>query len=339
MLGWAFEFSKVSHPSMLKALRSRVFSPLYPMTMTTSPDDQPRGIPIWMPMISLFTAATSYCWIQEDHLTAIVLAMVVVAGFSGYRMGAAKLAGFFGGAAATIAYAPTWGKMCEPQLAEFCGATGLMSRVVSIGAIGIGLTFAATIVTSLVAGVLLENRPRLEAMNRWIGFLLGGVQGTGIMLLFLGGILMVEPMARERVAARTPDGAFARAVSERVVKVAEQTRESRIGPSVKAYNPFQRIPQLARMQESMQLARDPQKLNRLMDSPQIEQLKQRPAMRRAIDSLTADAEIQQVLRSGKPIDSQAAMALMNNPTIVKLLDEPDFVGEMSKVLAELDMAP
>jgi uncharacterized membrane protein required for colicin V production len=307
--------------------------------MTTTPYDQPQGIPLWVPTIGLFTAAISYFWMQEDYVTSTVVGAVMVAGFSGYRMGAAKFVGLFGGVAAAIAYAPTWGKMCEPKVAELLGSAGLMSRVVSIGAIGMGITLAAVIVVKILARVLLEDRPRLEAMNRWSGFLLGGVQGTGLMLLLLGGMLMVEPMAKERVATSVPGGAFARAVSERIVKVAEQTRESRVGPLVIEYNPFQRVPQLNRMQESMKLARDPQKLNRLMESPQLEELKQRPAMRQAIDSLTADAEIQQVLRSGQPIDSRTAMSLMNNPTIMKLLDEPGFVGEMSKVLAELDSAP
>jgi hypothetical protein len=214
-----------------------------------------------------------------------------------------------------------------------------MSRAVSIGAIGLGITFAAMIAMAIIARVLLEDRPRLEAMNRWTGFLFGGVQGTGVMLLLLGGILMVEPMAKERVAARTSEGAFASAVAERIVDVAGQTRKSRVGPFVMEYNPFQRVPQLARLQESMKVARDPQKLNRLMDSPNLEQLKQRPAMRQAIDSLSADDEIQQVLRSGKPIDTQAAMTLMSNPTIMKLLDEPGFVGEMSEMLNDLELTP
>ncbi|MDA1051114.1 MAG: CvpA family protein [Planctomycetota bacterium] len=307
--------------------------------MTTSPYDQPRGIPLWMPIVGLFTAAISYFWMQEDHVAAAVLAAVMVAGFSGFRMGAAKLTGFLSGAVAAIAYAPSWGKLCEPKIVEFLGTTGLTSRIVSIGAIGIGITCAAMIVMAIVARVLLDDRPRLEAMNRRFGFLLGAVQGTGIVLLLLGGLLTVEPMAKERVASRTVDSTFALAVSERIVKVAEQTRGSQFGPLVVAYNPFQYLPQLAPMQESIKLARDPQKLNQLMESPQIEHLKQRPAMRHAIDSLTADAEIQQVLRSGKPIDYRAARSLMSNPTIMKLLDEPGFVSEITKIMSELDVAP
>lgn len=304
--------------------------------MTTRPHDQPRGLPFWMPAIGLFTAGISYFWIQGDLVTAAVLAVVMVTGFSGYRMGAAKLSGLFAGAAAAIAYAPAWGNVCEPTVAELLGTTGLMTRSVSMGAIGIGIMVAAMIALTITGRVLVEGRPRLEALNRWFGFLLGGVQGMGIMLLLLGGMLIVEPMAQERVAARSADGEFARAVSERIVKIADQTRDSEVGSIVVEYNPFQCVPQLDRMQESMKLARDPQKLNQLMDSPRLEQLKQRPAIRRALDSLSADAEIQQVLHSGKPIDSQIAMSLMNNPAIVKLLDEPDFVGEIFKVLAELD---
>ncbi|HUG70614.1 MAG TPA: CvpA family protein [Pirellulaceae bacterium] len=305
--------------------------------MTTSPHDQPRGITFWMPTIGLFTAGISYFWIQGDLVTAAVLAVVMVTGLSGYRMGAAKLSGLFAGAAAAIAYAPAWGKVCEPTVAELLGTTGLITRSVSMGTIGIGIMVAAMIALTITGRVLVEDRPRLEALNRWFGFLLGGVQGVGIMLLLLGGMLIVEPMAKQRVAARTADGEFAREVSERIVQIADQTRDSEVGSIVVEYNPFQRVPQLDRMQESMKLARDPQKLNQLMDSPRLEQLKQRPAIRRALDSLIADAEIQQVLHSGKPINSQVAMSLMNNPAIVKLLDEPDFVSEISKVLAELEM--
>lgn len=306
---------------------------------TTSPYDRPPGIPLWMPMVGLFAAGISYYWMQEDHVTASVLAAVMVAGFSGYRMGAVKLLGFFGGAATAIAYAPDWGRSYEQQVAEFLGTTGLTSRVVGIGAIGIGITLGTMIGMAIISRVLFEDRPVLESINRWLGFLFGGAQGTGIVLLLLGGILLVEPMAKERVAARTEGSAFAHAVSKRVVKVAAQTRASQVGPTVMEYNPFERIPQLARLREHMKLARDPQRLSRLMESPDFEQLTQRPAMRRAIDTLSSDAEIQQVLRSGEPIDSQTAMTLMSNPTIMKLLDEPEFVGEMSKLLTEFELAP
>ncbi len=290
-------------------------------------------------MVGLFTAGISYCWMQEDYVTASVLAGLMVAGLSGYRMGAVRLAGFFGGFAASIAYAPSWGKMCEPKIAEFLGTTGLMSRVISIGAIGIGITCVAMILMAILARLLLSDRPRLQATNHWFGFLLGGAQGIGIMLLLLGGTQMVEPMAKERVASPTEDGEFAATMSKRIIQIAERTRESKVGPMVVAYNPFQYFPQLSQMQESVKLARDPEKLNRLMESPKIEEMKRRPAMRRAIDSLATDAEIQHVLRAGKPVDMQTAMALMNNPTIMQLLDEPDFVGEMSKMLHELDLAP
>lgn len=306
--------------------------------MTTSPYEEPRGIPLWMPLVGIFTAAISFYWMRDDRVTSAVVAGVMIAGFSGYRMGTVKLAGFFGGAALAITYAPAWGKGCEPKIAEFFGTSGLMSRVLSVGAIGIGITVAAMIVMALLSHMLFSDRPRLEAVNRWTGFLFGGVQGIGIMLLLLGGIFVVEPMAKERVAARMPGGKFAHAVSERVVSVAEMTRNSQVGPFVIEYNPFQLVPQLDQMQDSIQLARDPEKLNQLMQSPKIEELKQQPAMRQALDSLAADAEIQEVLRSGKPMDSTTAMSLMNNPTIMKLLEEPGFIGEMSKVLSDFDLA-
>lgn len=305
--------------------------------MTLDPYDDQRGIPLWMPMVGLFSAGISYFWMKEDHVTASALGIVMIAGLSGYRIGAMRLAGFLGGAAAAVALAPTWGKALEPKIAEFLGTTGLTSRVLSIGTVGIGITIGAMILMAVLSRMVIYDRPGLEALNKWLGFAFGGVQGAGIALMLLGGIMTVEPMAKTRLKSQDGNNALARGVSKRIVEVAAQTRKSQVGPLVATYNPFKHIPQLSGMQRGAQLVRDPQRLNRLIDSPKIEQLKHKPEMRRAMDSLAADAEIQDILRSGKQIDAQAAMSLMSNPTIMKLLDDPSFVGEMSKVLDDFDL--
>ncbi len=305
--------------------------------MTIDPYDDHRGIPLWMPIVGVFTAAISYFWMQEDHVTASAIGIVMIAGFSGYRIGAMRLAGLLGGAAAAVALSPSWGKQLEPKIGEFFGVTGLTSRVLSIGAVGLGITVGAMILMAILSRVIVRDRPRLEALNKWFGFAFGGFQGTGIALLLLGGIMMVEPMAKTRLSSQEDNDTLARSVSKRIAETAAKTRKSQVGPFVAAYNPFTQVPQLSGMQRGATLVRDPQRINRLMESPKLEELKQRPEMRRAMDSLAADTEIQGILRSGKQIDAQAAMSLMNNPTIMKLLDDPSFVGEMSKVLDEFDL--
>ena len=119
--------------------------------MTTNPHDESCGIPLWMPVIGLFTAAISYFWMRGDHVAASVFGAVTISGFSGYRVGAAKLAGFIGGAGIAVAYAPHLGRTYEPQVANFFGTTGLLSRVVSIGIFGLGITIGTVFITAIVA--------------------------------------------------------------------------------------------------------------------------------------------------------------------------------------------
>jgi hypothetical protein len=162
------------------------------------------------------------------------------------------------------------------------------------------------------------------------------VQGALVLLILVGGVLVVEPMSKKRVVARDDNGPFGRAVAQHVVNIAKQTRESRLGPAIIANNPFEQIPPLARMQRKVRVVSDPEQVNELMKHPSLEQLKESPKIRSAIDSLIADPEIQQLLKSGKPVDPLTAMSLMNNPAILQLLDDPNFVIEMSKIVSELD---
>jgi uncharacterized membrane protein required for colicin V production len=294
------------------------------------------GLPGWLLVTGVLGGATVYFGLAGDQVTATLVGVMLLAGLSGYRVGAFKLAGFFAGVAAATTFAPPLGSQLEPSCAQWLGTSGLMNRAVSIGSVGLGITLTAVVLVAVLSRRLLVERPRLTAWNRWIGFGLGGMQGTLIVLILIGGLLVVEPMAKKRVAARDADDAFGQAVAQQVVRITEQSRVSKVGPLLAAYNPFDHIPQLAQMQQGVRVVSDPERVNRLIEHPAMEQLKESPAVRTAIDSLVVDPEILQVLESGRPIDSQTAMSLMNNPSILLLLDDPSFLTEMSKIVSELD---
>lgn len=293
------------------------------------------GISAWLILLGLLGSATAYFWSQGDLLAATTLVAITIAGFSGYRVGALKLVGFIGGVAVAIAYAPILGRTLEPQFAEWLGTTGLSNRMLSIGLVGIGITLVATIVFALISRSLFTERPRLDACNRWLGFGIGAVQGVAVMLIIVGGLLVLEPTVKKRVAARdSVPNKFSLTVAERVLDVTEQTRSSAFGEAVVANNPFEKVPQLAKVQKSVRVVSDPDRLNQLIHQPSRDKHEFSPAISSAIDKLSADPEIQQVLESGKPVTHQTIMSLMNNPAILELLDDPNFLSEITKLIGE-----
>jgi hypothetical protein len=186
------------------------------------------------------------------------------------------------------------------------------------------------------------NRPRVDTTNRWVGFVIGGLEGAVAVLLFLGGILILEPIERDRAQRRDPSDTRGRMVSEWILGITDGVYRSQIGPAIIANNPFKKIPQLnkvAELQQSVQVLSDPTKIDEMIHHPSIIKLQERPEMRRAVDRLNGDPTIQEVLRSGRPMDRAAVMTLMNHPAVLELIDQPDFLEEAYKVIQQSSQQP
>jgi hypothetical protein len=55
-------------------------------------------------------------------------------------------------------------------------------------------------------------------------------------------------------------------------------------------------------------------------------------VRKAVDQLTSDPAIQQILRSGKKMDRSMAMTLMSHPAVMELVDQPGFLEQAAKAI-------
>jgi len=295
------------------------------------------GISAWLILVGLLGSTTAYFWSQGDFLAATTIVAITIAGFSGYRFGVLKLVGFISGLAMAITYAPVLGRHLEPECSEWLGTSGLSNRMLSVGLVGMGITLVVTIVFALISCWLLKGRPRLNAFNRWLGFGFGAVQGLACMLIIFGGLLILEPTVKERIAVRDKvPNKFSLAVAERVLDVAEHTRSSAFGAAVVANNPFEKVSQLAKVQKSVRVVSDPERLNQLIHRPLHGKFQLSPTSSLAIDKLSNDPEIRELLESGRPIDHQTVMSLMNNPLILELLDDPDFLREVTKLISEFN---
>lgn len=284
---------------------------------------------------ALFFATAIYFVIQGDHVLAAALAVTGIASFGGYRTGSVYIAGSLIGIGVAIALAPSIGRSQEMRFAEWFGTTGVTNRIVSIGTVGVIISFVVSMIVFFVGGMFLANRPRLDTLNRWIGFAIGSLQGAFAVLLFLGGLMVLEPIEKERADTRDPLDLRGQFVSKWILNIADQAHQSRLAPIVDAYNPFTKIPQLNKVEEIQQSVRilgDPQKIDDLIHHPSIESLAERPEMKRVIEELTTDPEVQRILQSGQPINRETALTLMNHPAVLELIDQPGFVEEAYRII-------
>ncbi len=297
-----------------------------------------RGLPVWLLLLGTLGAIIGFCWSEQDYVAATALAATAIAGLWGFYVGALRLVGFVGGLAGVYAFASPVGLWLSPYIARGFdtspGATRLISLVAASGAIFL----LTTVAVSIFSNRLLRNRPQLEDANRLLGFGIGGLQGAAAVLLLLSGILVVEPHAKQRVnaAGKGDQNALARAVSKRVVDIAERTRRSTIGSFVVAYNPFEKLPQLKNLQSAVAVLSDPAKLQKAMRSRPAGRLRSKSEVRHAIESLAQDPQLRKLAESGKPLDKQTALSLLNHPGIAKLLEQPDLMRQLSEALSDLD---
>lgn len=283
----------------------------------------------------LFFGPAFYFKFDGDVISSVICAVAGLAAFGGYRAGAASILALIVGFAVAITYAPAIGLAQEWRLSQTLGTTGLTNRFLSIAIAGLLIgTFVVCIVTWLLRRVF-DRRPQLATLNRWIGFGFGAAEGVVAMVFFLGGMLVIEPIEREVGKHRDANDVRGQRVSRFVLATTDLTRESQLGPTIAAYNPFVRIPSLNKVeqiQRSVQVLGDPAQIHQLLEHPSIQELQQRPEMRHAMEQLRSDAELNEILQSPRPMSPEAVMTLMNHPAVLDLIDQPGFVEEAMKLI-------
>ena len=291
-----------------------------------------RGLPVWLLLLGMFGAIIGFAWSEQDYVAASALAAIAISGLWGYYLGAIRLIGFFGSLAGAYASAFPIGQWLEPHIAKNFDCSPAVTRMISL-ITGGGLVFIAScVVIAVVSRRLLDERPRLEAANRFLGFVIGGLQGSAAMLLLLSGILFIEPHAKQRVAIprSEDDNRFARAIALRVIDVGERTRQSTVAPLIQAYNPFERIPKLIDLPRTGVAIRD-----QGTKSVTEQRSQTKSDVRRAIESLAQDPQLRKLAESKQPLDKQTAVSLLNHPGIAKLLEQPDLMQQLSEAMNDL----
>ncbi|MGI9473325.1 MAG: CvpA family protein, partial [Rubripirellula sp.] len=296
-----------------------------------------RGMKLrWRLLLSaLFFGPAIYFAVDGDYVVAAMFAVTGFSAFTGYRAGLVNIFAFLAAITAAIAFTPSLALMQEDRFAAWFGTTGLTNRLLTFGVIGISISLIVSTTLMYVGGRILRRRSVLTAFNKWLGFGIGAIEGVVVMLFFLGGMLMIEPAERRRAPRRDPTDRRGQIVSKLILSTAQQTRESRLGPTIERYNPFTLFPQLNRvdeLQNSVEVLSDPVKVSDFLDHPSIQELKQTPEVREAVDKITQDADVKAFLESGKPMDMELAKTLLNHPALIELIDHPGFLDQASEAI-------
>lgn len=213
-----------------------------------SESKESTGFPIGLLILGTAVGVTAFFAMGQDYVAAGATVLVTLTGFCGYRAGALKIVGFLVAAGLAAALAPAWGESVTTQLGLDTLRFG--GDLVGPLLVGSGVMLAGLIVTHLLTHFVVHRVPVVNTLNRWTGFALGAVQGVGVALLFVGGILVAEQVASQRVAQDS--GGVAGTVAQGVVAIAGATRESALGPWIERNNPFTRIEALQGMKAAME---------------------------------------------------------------------------------------
>lgn len=293
------------------------------------------SLPVRLFWCIAFFGPAAYFGYQGETVLAAILASAGVGAFGGFRVGVLSILTSVAAIAAAIVYAPEIGMQYELQVGSKLGTTGLLNRCISVAAVGIGISMLVWLVMHLTVGRIVRNRPNLVRMNRRCGFVIGFTQGAAAILLLVGGLIVMEPIQRQKLAEANVAAEDYSVVHKVIFWTVDQTDASVIGPTIRKYNPIEQIPQLnqiQRVQRTAAVLADPAKMNDVIGHPSILELQQQPEVQKAVAELRSDESINDILTSGKPMNRDAAMTLLNHPAVLNLVDQPGFLEQANKAI-------
>lgn len=298
------------------------------------------GWPLFTVTTAGALAAGGYFASQGDWVGLFFVLMMFFGCISGFRYGAMSFLASLLGLAIASYCAPALGMAYEHEIANWFHTSGIVNRVLSIGLMGVGIVVVVTLFVKLVMGMMFYRVRGLDFVNGWAGMIIGTTQGVVVTLLLTGGLLTVVPDLQSKTSGSVK---FSK-LHELVVEGQDAIKQSQLAPVIEKYNPFECIPELselAKVQKTVMELKRPDTIRRVMTHPRIRQMQTQTedfdggGMRKAVDRLLSDPAVVDYVRNGKPLDQAAAFNLMSHPAFLQLVEQPGFLDEANRIIAEV----
>lgn len=302
------------------------------------------GWPLFLVTTLGALAAAGYFASKGDWVGLAFVLVMFFGCITGFHYGAASFLASLLGLAVASHCAPALGTAYEHEVANWFHTSGIVNRVLSIGLAGVAIVIVVTLFVKLVTSMMFYRVRGLDFVNRWAGMIIGTIQGAVAALLLTGGILTVAP----ELPTKADGAAKYLKLRDLVVESRNAIGQSQLAPAIEKYNPFECIPELrelAKVQKTVLELKQPDTIRRVMTHPRIRQMQSRTAefdgsdMRKAVDRLLSDPSVVAYVRNGKPLDQAAAVNLMSHPAFLQLVEQPGFLEEANRIIAEVGSTP
>ncbi|MBI1191115.1 MAG: hypothetical protein GC200_10600 [Tepidisphaera sp.] len=278
--------------------------------------------------------------------------MFFVIGFFAFR-GLSQ--GLTGGIATIIALVlaalvgPPIGHLLEPVIGSSLGVTGLAGRGVSLGLGGMVVFVVAAGVLRIVVRRALKGHKLVQKFDALAGAIAGGLIGVLVAFFFAWILLALAPPSpvgtpvAAAPAAAPAEGAEAEEAPtpnpalEAITRMAGSLRKTTIGAAAQATMPGEETRILALASDFAFVARDPVARQNLMDSEVMQQIRNLPSATAAADKAKADPQLRHIVEDGAITSGDIAI-IANSPTITEIVDNTNFVQEVTPLLPQLEEA-
>lgn len=274
--------------------------------------------------------------IAGSPFSGLALACIAVFTVQGLRKGAARTVGLLLGCFAGLLFAPTLGRILEPLSAGISGSSGLLNRFLSCSLAFVAIAAIVSVTTRALSSRALKLSPRWQSRDRWLGGVLGAVEGSIVVLALGWAIFSVEPLAKAQLAAgEAAEGAGQTGLSQQLTRAADVARRSWFGRLADATNPGADSRLLLLADDFARISRDPESMTKLLASNPVERIAELPSVSKALSQLENDSDIGPRIADGS-LTAAEVLAIAESPRLLQILDDSPVIAEVTPHLPDLE---
>lgn len=309
-------------------------------TPVATPSEAPPALSVWTPPVQIATAILLLLGLVAiifgNLATRIVVVLIGLSMLNGYWLGASRVVGAIVGMLLAIATAVPVGRACEGLVGGVFGTSGLVNRMFSIAICALVLMALVATLMSIPIGRWLKRRPRLRRYDRLVGAGLGIAEGTLMALFVIWGALAVEPIVAANVArgADPVAGAAPTRAAQIALSFATAAQESVVGQVTAPVNPLRHMRALNLLERAEAVLSDPQRCEAFALHPLMQQVRERPSVKRA-GELLADAAL---VNLDDGLSGDEVRTLLTSRRLLEILDETQVLSELSPIADDIAQA-
>lgn len=295
---------------------------------------------------------TTLVWLTMGWVPGIIVGLLALGVWQGLFRGAAEIVGLALGLILAMLLAPLLGRASEGLFSAILGTQGLTNRFVSILLVGFLIIAICWLAGSLFAGRIVKRRPEWFTLNRYVGGGLGALEGLLLALCIIWIPAAIRPVAAVRSAAEAderiydamvegtyklgdePPKATKPSLADWLLARADEVDDSMLGRAVNRANPLSTTQILDIAEDYLAVLRDEDAAGMLQQTDVWKRMLTLPSVAQARSVVEQDESLRQIFEA-EGFNISALRALLDSPTVLKVMDETDIRAELEPLAPEL----